>query len=650
MTQPLWSPNPEEAEHSYLAEFMRYLNHADKHSFFDYPSLHHWSVQHPEKFWHAVWNFCEIKYSAPPQKIMQRATRMQDTRWFIGAKLNFAENLLKRDDQHIAIIATNERGEYHTLTYARLRHLVANLAHRFRTFGLKAGDRVVAMLPNTPEAVIAMLATTSLGAIWSACSPDFGVESIVDRFSQIEPKIFLTVDGHFYKGKNFHHLEKNIALQTKLPSVRHTILVSYLEKKADISQLKNAIHFNDCLTVENQALDFPQFAFDHPVYILYSSGTTGKPKCMVHGAGGTLLQHLKELMLHTNVSPNKRIFFNSTTTWMMWHWLVSNLAIGASIVLYEGAPFYPTPQNLYTLIDRADINIFGVGAKFFEISAKINLKPNKTHDLSSLTTILSTGSPLLPSSFDYIYQEIKKSVQVSSISGGSDIISCFALGNPLLPVYRGELQCCGLGMDIKIFDESGHAVIQQKGELVCASPFPSMPIYFWNDPEGIKYQKAYFERFDNIWAHGDFAMLTTHHGVIIFGRSDATLNPSGVRIGSAEIYQQLEKVDEILESLVVGQLWKNDERIILFVVPKPNVVVDNELCTRIKNLIRIYTSPYHVPAKIIAVTDIPRTVNNKISEIAVKKMINGEPIDNLQALANPESLEQFSHLPELQKD
>lgn len=650
MTQPLWSPNPEEAEHTYMAEFMRYVNHAHKSTFMDYPSLHLWSVQQPELFWKAVWNFCEITHSTPPQKIRQLGERMQDTQWFIGAKLNFAQNLLKRNDQHTAIIATSECGNYETLSFAELNHRVANLTHCFRSMGLQPGDRVAAMLPNIPEAIIAMLATTSLGAIWTACSPDFGVESIVDRFGQISPKILVTVDGHFYKGKTFQHMEKNKLLQQQLTSIKNTIVVSYINKSNDLSSLQNATHFTECISIENEVLDFPQFDFNHPIYILYSSGTTGKPKCLVHGAGGTLLQHIKELMLHTNVSPNVCLFFNATTTWMMWHWMVSTLAIGASIVLYEGSPFYPDPANLFTLIDKASINIFGVGAKFFEMSQKANLTPRETHDLSTLTTILSTGSPLLPASFDYVYQSVKKEVQLSSISGGSDIISCFALGNPLLPVYRGELQCRGLGMDVKIFDAAGNEIVQQKGELVCTSPFPSMPVCFWNDPQCKNYQKAYFDTFKNVWTHGDYALLTNHGGLIIYGRSDATLNPAGIRIGSAEIYQQLEKVEEVIESIVVGQQWKNDERVILFVVLRPNVVLDEALKNKIKALIRTYTSPHHVPAKIIAVTDIPRTANGKISEITLKKIIRGDAIDNLQALANPECITQYRDLPELQED
>ncbi len=647
MSKKLWSPDKLiVTKHFYIYQFMEYVNKKYQLQLNDYPNLHHWSVENIEDFWLTVWEFCEVKYSKPPEKILSLGKRMQECKWFQGAKLNFAENLLKRDDNHTAIISTSERGDYQSMSFAALHHKVANMAHTLRNMGLKAGDRICAQLPNTPEAVIAMLATTSIGAIWSACSPDFGLQGLLDRFQQIEPKILFTVDGHFYKGKNFLHQDKNIALQKNLPSVTHTIVFSHLEKNCDLSGLKNAVHFSDCLSEYNESIDFEQLPFDHPIYIMYSSGTTGKPKCMVHSAGGTLLQHLKELMLHTNLQPKFNIFFNSTVTWMMWHWMVSSLAVGAAIVLYEGSILYPKPDALFDLIDKAKINIFGAGAKFFEMSEKLGLEPKETHKLSSLYSILSTASPLLDSSFEYIYEKINSNIRVSSISGGSDIISCFALGNPILPVYQGELQCIGLGMDVKIFNAKGESVIGEKGELVCTKPFPSMPVYFWNDPFGEKYQHAYFDKFPNVWAHGDFAMITENGGLIIYGRSDATLNPSGVRIGSAEIYLQMEQIPEVLESVVVGQKFEGAERIILFVIMRDGHKLDDILIKKIKTQIKSNTSPYHVPAKIIAVSDIPRTANGKISEIAVKKVINGDAIDNKEALANPECLEQYTALRE----
>lgn len=642
MAKILWSPDNQNTQ---LSQFITYANSNYQLTIEDYPSLHQWSINNLQDFWQAIADFSKVNFLTKPKKIIQLSQRMQDTQWFIGAKLNFAQNLLRHKSDNTAIIDASERGDLKSITFKQLHEQVAKLAQTFRHMGLKPGDRVAAMLPNTSEAVIAMLAATSLGAIWSACSPDFGLEGLLDRFAQINPKILITVDGHFYKGKTFSHQEKNIALLKNLPSVTHTILFNYLGT-GSLTGLENSIDWQDCFKAESAALTFEQLPFDHPVYILYSSGTTGKPKCMVHGAGGTLLQHLKEHQLHVDLRAESVIYFNTTVTWMMWHWLVSALSLGATIVLYEGFPFYPKLDSMFSLIDQANINYFGVGAKFFEMCDKSKLTPNKTHSLNSLQCILTTGSPLLPASFDYIYQHVKN-IRVSSISGGSDIISCFALGNPMLPVYRGELQCIGLGMDVKIYNSNGQPVIDEKGELVCTKPFPSMPVSFWNDPKGEKYQHAYFDKFPNVWTHGDYALINQHGGVIIYGRSDATLNPRGVRIGSAEIYQQIEKIPEIIESLVVGQKFNEDERIILFVMLQNNHTLDQALIKKIKSQIKDNTSPHHVPAKIFAVPDIPRTANGKLSEIAVKKIINGEQVDNIEALANPECLKYFQNIHEL---
>lgn len=572
---------------------------------------------------------------------------MEESQWFLGAKLNFAENLLRHRNQNVALIFTSETGFSRSITYAELYTEVAALAGFLRQCHVVPGDRVVGVLSNQIETVIAMLATASVGAIWSACSPDFGLEGLVDRFGQIKPKVLFAVDSHTYKGKTYHHLDKIRQLQQQLTSLTHTIIVPNHQKNIAINELKNASLYPDCLRATSLPFYFEELPFDHPVYILYSSGTTGKPKCMVHSAGGTLLQHLKELILHTDLRPSQRIFFYTTCSWMMWNWLMSSLAVGATVVLYDGAPFYPTPTALFDLIDKVGISIFGVGAKILESAEKFDLVPKKTHNLLSLKTILTTGSPLLPKSFDYVYNNVKSDIQLSSISGGSDIISCFALGNSLLPVYRGELQCIGLGMDVKIFNDDGDSVIEEKGELVCKSPFPSMPIYFWNDPEGKKYHQAYFDKYPNTWAHGDYAKTTKRGTLIIYGRSDTTLNPGGIRIGTAEIYQQVEKIKEILDCLVTSQQWKGDERIILFVVLQKETTLTDPLRKKIQTTIRQNLSPHHVPNKIIAVPDLPRTKSGKIVELAVKKIINGESVNNLTALENPKILEYFQNLKEL---
>jgi acetoacetyl-CoA synthetase len=646
----LWTPSQKDVETSHLKKFIRHIEQQYDLKIPDYFSLHAWSVEYPETFWFEVAKFCEIKFSQAPEKIMISETKMQNTKWFEGAKLNFAENLLQRRDDHVAIIFSSENQSPITITYQELYKKTAQLANFFKTLGIKAGDCVAGFMPNCPETIIGMLAATSIGAIWTACSSDFGINALLDRFEQVQPKILLAADAHFYGGKSFNHLSTIAQLQKKLPSLIHTLIVPVLTTDPNITTLDQASLLPEIFNSSADEIDFVQLPFDHPIYILYSSGTTGKPKCMVHGAGRVLIQHLKELMLHSNLQKQDKIFFYTTCGWMMWNWLVSSLAVGASVVLYEGNPFYPTPARLFDLIDELGINIFGVGAKLIESAESRNLKPKLSHNLNSLGTILTTASPLLPESFDYIYHSIKKDVQVSSISGGSDIVSCFALGNPMLPVYRGELQCIGLGMNVKVFNGEGKSMVMEKGELVCASPFPSMPIYFWNDPTGEKYQAAYFEKYPGVWAHGDYAMITAHKSMVIFGRSDATLNPAGIRIGTAEIYNQVQKFSEIADCLAVGQFWKNSERIILFVVLQKNIDLTDALCQKIKKILRENASPHHVPAKIIAVKDLPRTISGKVMELTIKKIIHREPISNLETLANPESLEYFKNIPELNQD
>ena len=649
MKQRLWQPSKEAIANSQMTQFIDYINQNYPAKISDYFTLHQWSIDNPEAFWSSVWDFGKVIASKKAQQILVDGNHMETTKWFVDAKLNFAENLLRRRDDHTALVFVSENGQRNELTYAKLFHQVAVLAEQLREYGIKAGDRVAAFMPNSPETIIAMLATTSIGAVWSSCSADFGLQGLLDRFSQIEPKILFATDGHQYKGKTFNHLEKIAELQKQLPSLQKTIVLPFINDHTDISHLNNALLWTDIKKTETPELIFEQLPFNHPIYILYSSGTTGKPKCMVHGAGGILLQHLKELMLHTDLRPEDKIFFFTTCGWMMWNWLVSSLAVGATVVLYEGSPFYPNPKRLFDLIDEIGITVFGVGAKLIEAAHKARLIPMKTHDLSTLRTIATTASPLLPESFDYVYTKIKKDLCLSSISGGSDIVSCFALGNPILPVYRGELQCMGLGMNVKVFNDEGQSVTQEKGELVCISPFTAMPIYFWNDPDGKKLHNAYFDKFPNVWAHGDYAEITKHNGMIIYGRSDTTLNPGGLRIGTAEIYRQLDKIDDVIDCMAVAQNWESSERIILFVVLREGISLNDDLRKNIKTMIRHDVSPHHVPAKIIQVPDLPRTINGKIVELAVKKVIHGEPVKNLETLANPETLDYFRDLKELMK-
>ena len=649
MTQPLWTPDPERSQQANITRFLEYVQRECDPHVMNQHALYRWSVADPEQFWSHVWAFCGIKASKSWERVLVDGDRMPGAMWFTGSRLNFAENLLRYRDDRPALVFRSEHGERLALSYRQLHQQVAGLADAFRRSGVRSGDRVAGFMPNRPEAVIAMLAATSLGAAWSSCSPDFGINGVLDRFGQIAPKVLVTADGYHYAGKHIDSLERMRGVLEKLPSVERVVVVPYLESKPDVSKVPRAVLWQNYLT-DTQEIQFEQLPFDHPVYIMYSSGTTGVPKCIVHGAGGTLIQHLKELMLHTDLKREDVIFYFTTCGWMMWNWLVSSLAAGATVLLYDGSPFHPQHDILWRIADEEGISIFGTSAKYLSAAEKFEVRPRQKYPLTRLRTIASTGSPLLPESSAYVYRDVKDSVCLSSISGGTDIISCFALGNPTLPVYPGELQCRGLGMAVEIWDEDGRPLREKPGELVCVKPFPSMPVFFWNDPDRKKYHDAYFDVYPNVWRHGDWAELTSHDGLIIYGRSDATLNPGGVRIGTAEIYRQVEKLPEIVESLAVGQDWQGDVRVILFVRLKDGVTLDDALRARIRKTIREETTPRHVPAKIVAIPDIPRTISGKITELAVRNVIHGRPVKNIDALANPQALEHYKNLPELLAD
>jgi acetoacetyl-CoA synthetase len=639
---PVWKPSPERVESSHLNQFIRRFVPDCP----DYATLHEWSIREPDRFWAAVTDYCGLELTAAPDAIVQDFDRMPGARWFPGARLNYAANLLAGDPDETAIIATNEAGSRRTLSLGELEAEVASVAAALRRFGVTSGDRVAGVLPNSVECVTAALATASVGAVWSSCSPDFGTSSLLDRLGQIEPKVLFGVDGYNYGGKVIDCLPTLRELVANLPSLEHVILTRYLRAERNRSTLPGAHEFEE-LAAQEAAPAYLEVGFDHPLFIMFSSGTTGPPKCIVHSVGGTLLQHLKEHQLHTDIKAGDRVFYYTTVGWMMWNWLLSSLASGATLVLYDGAPMYPDPGVLWRLAEEESLSIFGTSARYLSALEKSGCSPSTDTGLGELKAILSTGSPLAPASFDYVYEHIKQDVQLASIAGGTDLISCFVLGNPMLPVFRGEIQCLGLGMDVRIFDAAGRAVEGDKGELVCASPFPSMPIGFWNDPEGTAYHGAYFERFPSVWHHGDFAELTEHGGIIMYGRSDATLNPGGVRIGTAEIYRILETLPEVDDAVAIGQAWEGDTRIVLFVVPTPGTDCDDAFRDTIRRALRSGASPRHVPALIVAVGDIPRTLNGKTSERAVSDAVHGRPIRNLTALANPDALDDFRNRPEL---
>ncbi len=597
-----------------------------------YTPLHQWSVENREAFWRHVWDFCEV-IGTPGDTPLQETKPFLDSVWFPEGHLNFAENLLKYSDDRVALIEINEAGERTTLTYSQLHSRVSAFVNELTRLDINKGDCVAAWLPNNIHTVVAMLATTSIGAIWSSCSPDFGVEGAFDRFSQINPKLLLASETYQYNGKKFDVSHNAHELRSRIPSIRHVLMHSQDQEKCD---------FRRIFAVRSTSLSFTPFPFNHPLYIMFSSGTTGVPKCIVHGAGGTLLQHLKEHQLHVDLTRDDVLFFFTTTGWMMWNWLVSGLATGCTLVLYDGSPFYPHRNSLINLIDQECITVFGVGAKYISSIERFNVKPQHTNQLTSLRSILSTGSPLSHESFNFVYSEFKQDIWLASISGGTDLISCFVLGNPLSPVYQGEIQGPGLGMDTGVFDESGHSILNRKGELVCKSSFPSSPLGFWNDTDGSRYRDAYFARFEGIWAHGDFAEINSSTGgYVIHGRSDAVLNPGGVRIGTAEIYRQLERVDEVMDAVCVGQEVEQDTRIVLFVVLKDGMQINKHIRKAIRAAIRNHASPRHVPAKIEQVQDVPRTRSGKIAELAVREVIHGREVKNTSALENPECLDQF---------
>ena len=646
MSKILWKPRSVRSTN--MHQFINYVNKAKGTTFVSYDELYEWSINYAADFWSSIWSFSKIIYSKDFVEVVNDIKKMPGAKWFRGARLNFSENLLQYKDDRIAIHFKGENPPLRSLTYNELYQEVEILASAFRKNGLKKGDRVVGFLPNIPETIIAMLATASIGAIWSSCSPDFGIKGVLDRFKQIQPKFLISANGYQYNGKVFDLTNKLNGILDDLASLEKVIIIPFVDDISNTSIKKETYYYDDFIDRNNfDTLVFEQLPFDHPLYIMYSSGTTGLPKSIVHSAGGTLIQHLKELKLHVDLDRKDSIFYFTTCGWMMWNWLVSSLAVGSTIVLYDGSPFYPNSSSLWKLAEDLNITVFGTSAKFIAACQEAEVKPIHNQNLNKMRAILSTGSPLVEENYDYIYNDVKNDVMLSSISGGTDLISCFALGNPMLPVYRGEIQCRGLGMAVESYDINGKFHFNQKGELVCKIAFPSMPVYFWNDENGQKYYQAYFSTYPEIWHHGDYILINNHGGIIIYGRSDATLNPGGVRIGTAEIYRVVDNFSEVSDSLVVGQEWGEDERIILFIKLAPNKTLSDELINKIKSTIKKSCSPRHVPAKILMIDDIPYTISGKKVEIAVKKIIKGEKVKNKDALANPQSLELYRDIKEL---
>lgn len=649
MTTPLWQPEQKAIADANLTRFIAFAHDSLSPIIADYDSLYTFSINNPSDFWTGIWKFCAVSGDMGTPPYLTEPAKMPGAAYFPGARLNFAQNLLSKSGQDDALVFWGEDKVRRRVSWDQLRQMAAGFQAHFKAAGIKSGDRVGAILPNMPETIAAMLGAAAMGAVWSSCSPDFGVTGVLDRFGQIEPSVLIACDGYYYNGKVINIGEKLGEISARLASLKQTIIIPYLgEAESIAASLPEALAWGEESWADAPAEpDFTPLPFSHPLYILFSSGTTGVPKCIVHSAGGTLLQHLKEQVLHCDIKPGERLFYFTTCGWMMWNWLASGLASGATLLLYDGSPFYPDGNVLFDLADAEGMNIFGTSAKYLDALKKQGYRPWDSHDLSSVRMLTSTGSPLAPEGFDYVHEAVKPDVHLASISGGTDIVSCFVLGNPLKPVWGGEIQGPGLAMAVDVVDDEGRHLGQGKGELVCRAPFPSMPIGFWRDGDGQKYHAAYFSRFANMWCHGDFAEWTAHGGIIIHGRSDATLNPGGVRIGTAEIYRQVEKLDAINESIVIGQEWDNDVRVVLFVVLSEGYELTDELRQQISATIRSGASPRHVPAKIIAVQDIPRTKSGKITELAVRDIVHGREIKNREALANPEALALFEDLPDL---
>ncbi len=649
MSDILWQPSAERIGKTRIDAFRRFINQRHGLDISDYPSLHQWSIDQRENFWQAIVDFFAVSFHQPAECVLREGPQMPSAQWFPGATLNFAEHLLKRRDDAVAVVAINENGQREQLTYAELAAQVAGMQRSLRAAGVGLGDRVAACMPNTWQTLVAMLASTSLGAVWSSCSPDFGTQGVIDRFGQIEPKVLLTCAGYRYADKDIDQTAKVNEILERLPSLEQLLIVPYARPQTRVEDYRTQARISlwDDFYQPGGEPEFVPVPFAHPLYILYSSGTTGVPKCIVHGTGGVLLQHLKEHGLHTDLGPGERLFYYTTCGWMMWNWLVSALATGASLVLYDGSPFHPSNEHLLDLIDREAINVFGTSPKYLAALEKAGSRPRHSHRLDSLKTLLCTGSPLSPQSYDYVYREIKSDLCLASMSGGTDIVACFVAGNPIQPVRRGEMQGKGLGMAIEVWNDQGQPVIGEKGELVCTRHFPSIPVGLWHDPDQSKLKASYFSLFPGVWAQGDYAEQLADGGWLIHGRSDAVLNPGGVRIGTAEIYRQVEKLEQVLESLAIGQSWEHDVRVVLFVRLQDGVVLDEALQQRIRQVIRDNTTARHVPAKILAVTDIPRTISGKIVELAVRNVVHGIAVKNTDALANPEALEQFRNREEL---
>ena len=647
MTEPLWRPSETRIENANITRLIQSINQQQNFSFQSYADMHEYSITYPQQFWSELWNFASV-IGEKGEEVLIKPDKMPGAKWFPQARLNYAENLLRLRNENPAIIFCGEDKVKLSYSWNELYDTVSRCVQALRACGVGKGDRVAAYMPNMPQTIIFMLAASSIGAVWSSCSPDFGVQGVIDRFGQIEPKVLLAVDGYFYNGKRFSTHDKLTEIVGRLPSVEKTVVVPYIDDST-AAEINGAVLLDEFIEPYAAAhIDFERLPFDHPLFIMFSSGTTGAPKCIVHSAGGTLLQHLKEHQLQTDVKPGDRLFYFTTCGWMMWNWLVSGLASEATLLLFDGSPFYPSGQALFEFAEAEKMTVFGTSAKYIDALIKHKIEPAENYNLESLKALLSTGSPLSPQGFRYVYEKIKTDICLSSISGGTDIISCFALGAPVLPVYQGELQCIGLGMDVKVLDDDGNECPRgEKGELACVSPFPSMPVGFWNDESGQKYHDAYFAKVDNVWCHGDYVEMTQRGGMIIYGRSDAVLNPGGVRIGTAEIYRQVEKLDEIIESIVIGQRWNNDVRVVLFVKLRESVELTDELKAKIRSTIKQNTTPRHVPGKILEVDDIPRTKSGKIVELAVRNVVHGEPVKNKEALANPEALEYFANRTEL---